>query len=305
MAKEAVIAIVVTIVILVLLVVGGFLLWYFLWRNKEEDPLNITPPPPLDVNSPLFNIDPIPISVISLYVRGVDIFISGTDEIEATWTESGSDDNEMVLYASTGPLAFDRSGKPVPNNTEIYQSPSTDASVKKTTVKGLKIEETYNVALVVTNPRINGFNEVKGDPLFITSLQPLISVKIYISDIKDPGRIYAPTTVPGPAGYETRGSTAGLNTLFLYDTNGVLCNVPEDSTDTVCSNNSVVLSNSSGVLEVNTKSATTRENNTWNYDASKNTWCLKSDSTKCITNLNGSLLVGIGEPTHWQNTETG
>ncbi len=127
---------IICIIVVLLIIAGIILLIVFVGRKEENKALVITNP---------------------------EFTVNGSNSIQATWSSTGNDNDELVLYTmpANETMKFDASGNPQgayfnsgsPNPSTSGQKPTTiKSSARTATISGLKAKVTYLAVLVSTNP---------------------------------------------------------------------------------------------------------------------------------------------------------
>lgn len=234
---------------------------------------------------------------------------TSTNTVQATWSGTSNADDQLELFASTGPLTFTKEGNPESSgnfSALIFSSGKVASSADRATVGPLTAGLSYNVALVVSNPSVKAVR-VYTEQTFM-AVQPINGSKFQIVDINQPGSIRT-TGTAGTVVYSTTPSKTN-NDVWTYD-NGLICLTSVSASNPTCASaNSQILYNNNGVLAVKAKGTVDTSTYLWAYSGQgKNEWCLRSDATKCMSYIPSASQAATpqainvnGSPTKWVNT---
>lgn len=239
-----------------------------------------------------------------LTLENVTFTTTGSNSIEATWTNEGDDKDVVVLYAvpANESMKFDSSGNPQgtyassgqPNPSESGKASTTTSVTNKTVsiTSGLKSGVNYIATLVVTNSRFpDVHNHYTSQTLLVTETNVVPTI-FSISNVGQNGNItYTPGVKPTIVGYEL-GKVSTNNIRFHHDPDGVICvvnSVTSKFTNTSkCPDNSYILySNDDKKLDIVQMTVKdiinpllTSSNYLWDYKGKK--WCLKNSPSECM-----------------------
>jgi len=274
------------IIIVVLIIVGIILLAVFLGRKEENKSLNIVNP---------------------------EFTTVGTNSIQATWSSTGNDNDELVLYAmpANKTMKFDSAGNPqgsyansgTPNPNTSGQKPTTiNSSAKTATISGLK-PNTYLAVLISTNKDLPlDHGTAASSSLTVTDGTIPVIFTMVAGGIQGSVQ-YVPASKPSTVGYE-KGKVGTVGVGFHHDTKGRICATYGGSftASTECDGDSHVLYADGNNVKIGQaiqqqnannliQPTITPENSEWIYANSR--WCLKTSTTNCIdvdTNETGAVL---------------
>jgi hypothetical protein len=106
---------------------------------------------------------------------------NNTNTLIATWTGSGNNGNNVILYADTVPINLNANG--IPSNPNVLKSNLVSVNTRTVSISTLTSNTKYYYDLIVTNPNISGFNPEPG--VIYTGSIP--SSSFIIQQISTPG----------------------------------------------------------------------------------------------------------------------
>jgi len=231
-----------------------------------------------------------------LAIEGVKFTLQTDTSVTATWTNIGSSDDIVTLYASPDPINMGADGKPEGTNVSI--SNSVNGNAKSVTLSNLKKDTKYYLDLVVTNTKFTGMNPTPG--IIFTSIT-VPTTSFLIEEIHTKGGISLDLKDTTKVTYDVGANKTDTNDLWSYDTTkftistrslGVNSNAP-----------SPTLYNNNGILAAKPAEANPSANSQWEYK--NNRWCIKGtemcmDITKPVT-TGGEIKIVSNGSTQWIN----
>lgn len=230
----------------------------------------------------------------TLAIVGSEFVTNSSTTITSTWTRVGDVGDVVTMFVNPSgqEMKFDKNGSALGSyfTSGPIVSPGTTA-----TVVNLKSNVTYDAILIVTNPKVSGFNGSHHASGIVPSSPIVPGTKFTISSSAQGGQIsYTPsssTVVPTPpplVSYKLNTSNPN-NSLFYRDPNGYICATSQSellTTTSECADTSFVLysqellgstgnTNLAMIRKSDLSDITTAQ---WKYNTG-NEWCINSDSS--------------------------
>lgn len=214
-----------------------------------------------------------------------------SSNIKATWTGTRNDSDKLQLFASNGPLNFNKEGEVIGDFSTsgfadlVYQTHQVDASVKEAVITGAPVKTGWSIALVITNPNVKGFRQYNYHGF--TAHEPASGSVLNLTSLGQTGSVRV--TEDGDVHYNQATASTTNNDVFAFHEN-VLCLSSSRCTngDGYCGSRAHVLYDDNGTLHLGRRDEVDVTASTWEYNKQgKNRWCLKADPSKCMSYQQG------------------
>ena len=234
-----------------------------------------------------------------LAINGLKISLANPTTVTSTWDSVGNSGDEVTMYADTKNIDLDADGKPeATKNPNVLTAGPVAGSVKTLSISTLKVNQKYYVQVVVTNPKISGFNSEMKE---VYTGIPIPPGDFSIHEFDSQGSISLASdnmTVT----YE-KNEKSGSD-IWTYNSNNFTISGAE-----LGGNTAPVLYNNNGILAAtDPDDVTVAQSIQWTY-TDDNRWCLKNSPEVCMhlgtPNVKSSpIQVTSGSKSQWQNIST-
>lgn len=267
------------LVILILILLAVAITFLVLWLIKKEKKEN----------------NPDDLAINNLVVRLTD-----ASTVTATWSNTGSNNNQVTMFADTEKINIDPSGKPSQASNNLLIGGPVNENVRTLSIANLKPNTKYFIEVVVT-----GDGRSNSNPATVyTGSVP--AGEFAIEELNASGGIELggdSTTVT----YQTRLLNKNLDDLWIYNPQ----NFRLTSRRTGGTTGSVLYNNNGTLAAIASNSnVLTDANSQWVYSPNgQNKWCLRNSTNVCfkVNDLsadNSPVQVVSGGDSQWKNKAT-